>query len=235
MTESAASSENSSRPLIVRVVLGHPRLFVSALFALVVDLIQPPEWRPITRFLVAWNAGAWTYLVLATTMMLRASQESISRRAIAQDDGRFALLIFSCLAAIASIGAILAELASVKSMNSALMFLHIALSTSTLISSWLFIHMTFALHYAHEYFMLEEIEENENRKLRGGLTFPATPIPDYFDFLYFSYVIGVASQTADVSITSKSMRRVSLAHSIFSFFFNTTILALTINIAAGLV
>jgi uncharacterized membrane protein len=92
----------------------------------------------------------------------------------------------------------------------------------------------FALHYAHDYFAAEENLDDGPDRLRGGLKFPETENPDYYDFLYFSYVIGVAAQTADVEITSKGMRKTALVHCVLAFFFNSAVLALTINIAAGL-
>ncbi|MDR3448244.1 MAG: DUF1345 domain-containing protein, partial [Alphaproteobacteria bacterium] len=112
---------------------------------------------------------------------------------------------------------------------------HMALAGATIISAWVFIHLTFALHYAHEYFDETKNEVGETYKLRGGIVFPGTQDPDYWDFMYFSFIIGVASQTADVSISSKAIRRTSLVHSVLAFFFNSAILALTINIAAGLI
>lgn len=219
----------------VRVVRARPRLFGCMALAILVGFIQPHDWRPITRLLIAWNIGVWSYLALAAMMMFSASEDSIRRRAKTQDEGRTTLLVLASASAVASVGAILAQLAAVKDMSGAGKLLAVALASATIIGSWLFIHLIFALHYAHEFFLEQAIRRDCAPEKRGGLIFPGTPSPDYADFLYFSYIIGVASQTADVAITSKAMRRVSLAHSVVSFFFNTTILALTINIAAGLV
>ena len=235
MTRFARLNRYASAYLIVRVIRSRPRLFGCFAFAIAVWLIEPFSWRASTRFLIAWNAGVWSYLALAIWMMLGANHESMSRRASTQDEGRFSLLIFGCLAAAVSIGAILIELSQVKDVTGVPKALHVSLAGSTIISGWLFIHMMFALHYAHEYFTAKPNWTDSEPSYRGGLQFPSTALPDYSDFLYFSYIIGVASQTADVAISSRPMRHVSLAHSIISFFFNTTVLALTINIAAGLV
>ena len=113
--------------------------------------------------------------------------------------------------------------------------LHLGLAALTIVTSWAFIHIIFAQHYAHEYFIERASEKSLPEEFRGGLHFPGAGAPDYFDFVYFSFIIGVASQTADIEICSPPMRRVSLVHSLVSFFFNTTILALMINIASGLV
>ncbi len=139
------------------------------------------------------------------------------------------------LATLAAIAAIVAELAIVKELSGSFKGLHIGLAAATIVSAWLFIHLTYALHYAHEFFDEYFVEPGRPAAERGGLAFPGTDHPDYFDFLYFSYVIGVACQTADVNITSPAMRRVALVHCVLAFFFNSAVLALTINIAAGLI
>jgi len=105
---------------------------------------------------------------------------------------------------------------------------HIALSTFTIVTAWLFTQVMFALHYAHDYYVVR------SRGAAGGLAFPGEETPDYGDFLYFALIIGTCAQTADVNITSRSMRRIASMHCVLAFFFNTTLLALTINIASGL-
>ena len=99
----------------------------------------------------------------------------------------------------------------------------------TIFLSWCFVHTTFALHYAHEFYM------DRGREGVACLEFPGGGHPDYLDFLYFSFVIGTTSQTADVSIASRSLRRLALLHGIIAFLFNTTLVALSVNIAAGLI
>jgi uncharacterized membrane protein len=116
-----------------------------------------------------------------------------------------------------------------KNMQGGLKYAHIALAALTIVSSWAFTHLMFALHYAHDYYVARA------KGLPGGLDFPGESAPDYGDFVYFSFVIGTSGQTADVSFTSKSMRRIGLVHCVLAFAFNTTVLALTINIAAGLI
>jgi uncharacterized membrane protein len=112
---------------------------------------------------------------------------------------------------------------------------HISLAVLTVVLSWLFVHMTFALHYAHEYYFERATTPDRPPELRGGLIFPGAQQPAYIDFLYFAYVIGVASQTADVSTASATMRAVALAQGVLAFFSNPAILALTVNMAAGFI
>jgi len=124
--------------------------------------------------------------------------------------------------------AIVAELSMVKDLTGDLRRSHVALAGLTLASSWAFTQVTFALHYAHDFY--DTVDQGDS----GGLLFPGTHTPDYADFLYFAIVIGTSAQTADVSFTSRSMRRTGTLHCVLAFFFNTTLLALTINIASGL-
>jgi uncharacterized membrane protein len=187
----------------------------------------------MTRWLVAWNIGLSVYFVLSGWLMAKATSATMREQAELEDEGRFAILILTSIAALSSIGAIIAQLAVVKDLAGLQKGLHIGLAMVTILSAWLFIHLMFAQHYARVYFSPHE-DSHHKLVLRGGLNFPETEDPDYLDFLYFSYVIGVASQTADVAITSKEMRRTALVHCILAFFFNSAVLALTINIAAGL-
>jgi uncharacterized membrane protein len=217
----------------VRLIQARPRLFVCIAIGILLALIQPHDWQLATRLLIAWNGAVILYLVLGAHMMMRADKLSIRRRAQLTDDGKYAFLGLSILAAIASFTAIVLELAGVKDLSGLDKAAHIALVATTIISSWFFVHLTFTLHYAHEFFA-DELRTPDPTDVRGGLIFPGTKDPHYLDFLYFSYIIGVASQTADVATSSRTMRALALVHGIVSFFFNTTILALTINIAASL-
>jgi uncharacterized membrane protein len=171
-------------------------------------------------------------------MIARASPQSIRHRAKRTDEGKSFILVSTTLAAIAAIAAIMVELAAVaatEDLPKTLKGLHIGLAAATIISAWFFIHLTYALHYAHEYFDENVAESGRPATERGGLIFPGNEEPDYYDFLYFAYVIGVACQTADVELSSHAMRRVALVHCILAFFFNSALLALTINIPAGLI
>jgi uncharacterized membrane protein len=221
--------------LPLRVVRSHPRLFAGIAVSLLTGVVLPDSFRLATRLLIAWNAGTWFYFIASGTMIARATPQLIRRRAETSDEGRFFILVLTSLAAIAAIAAIVAHLAIVKDLSGMIKGLHIGLAAATIVSAWFFIHLTYALHYAHVYFDEYFAEPDRPAAERGGLAFPGTEHPDYYDFLYFSYVIGVACQTADVNISSRAMRRVALVHCVLAFFFNSAVLALTINIAAGLI
>ena len=221
--------------LPLRVVRGHPRLFAGMAVSLLAGVLLPDSIRLATRLLIAWNAGTWLYFIASGIMIARATPQSVRRRARMGDEGRFFILVFTSLAAIAAIAAIVAHLAIVMDLSGTMKGLHMGLAAATIVSAWFFIHLTYALHYAHEYFDEYFAEPDRPAAERGGLAFPGTEHPDYYDFLYFSYVIGVACQTADVIISSRAMRRVALVHCVLAFFFNSAVLALTINIAAGMI
>ena len=215
----------------MRLIFTRPRLFSSILAGILVAFLLPSDLalHKITRVIIGWNAGAWLYLILAARMMFWATNEKIRMRAIAQDDGKYVVLGMVVVAAIVSIGAIVAELSVVKDMHGMLRSAHVTLAILTILSSWAFTQVMFALHYAHDFYVAEEHGNS------GGLAFPESANPDYSDFLYFACVIGTSGQTADVSFTTRSMRRTGLIHCVLAFFFNTTLVALTINIASGLI
>ena len=222
---------STRRPIFLRLILSRPRLFSSILVGVLIAFILPRSFalHEITRAIIGWNVGAWLYLMLAARMMFWTNHEKIRTRALVQDDGKFVVLGMVIVAAIASLGAIFAQLGVVKDMHGMLRFEHIALTVLTILSSWTFTQVMFALHYAHDFYAAKESGSP------GGLEFPNTTAPDYSDFLYFACVIGTSGQTADVSFTSRRMRRTGLVHCVLAFFFNTTLLALTINIASGLI
>jgi len=119
-----------------------------------------------------------------------------------------------------------------KGISTPILVMHLGISIATIIGSWLLVHTIFTQHYAHVYYQGDKtLEERQST----GLNFPNELEPDYWDFLYFSFVIGMTSQVSDISVTSRQMRRLSLMHGILSFFFNTTIVAISINIVTGVI
>lgn len=216
---------------LVRHIRIRPRLFASALFGTVVALLLSgwPAVETVTRMVIGWNSFACLYLVLTAHMVLQSDHDRMRSRAPQQDEGRRTVLALVVLAALATLGAIVAELSVVKDLQGTARYTHIGLAGMTIVTSWAFTQVMFALHYAHDYYSAQ------GRKQDAGLLFPGTTKPGYGDFLYFACIIGTSAQTADVSFTSSAMRRTGLLHCVLAFFFNTTLLALTINIASGLV
>jgi uncharacterized membrane protein len=216
--------------LVPRLVRARPRLFIAAAAAVAVGLLLPGALAAyaVTRCLIAWNTGTCLYLLLAALMMARSSSHQMRRRAQAQDVGDTAILILVALAAIASLAAIAGELAVVRDMHGWQRSAHVALTGVTVLSSWGFIQIIFALHYAHDYYAAK------GRGHAAGLQFPDDENPDYGDFFYFAAVVGTSGQTADVAFTSKHLRRIGTLHCILAYLFNTIVLALLINIGASL-
>lgn len=221
---------NLQRHRIFRQVKARPRLIVATLTAIAVGVLLAPHFAEhlVTRLLIAWNAGTGLYIVLAATMMLRSTPERMRRRAQLQDEGKIVILVLVVVSAVASLAAIGGELAVVKDMHGFARTAHVALAGLTVLSSWAFIQIMFSLHYAHDYYAAQ----CHGRK--PGLAFPEDEAPDYGDFFYFSAVIGTSGQTADVSFVSKVLRRIGSVHCILAYLFNTTVLALLINIGASL-
>ena len=215
---------------LINAVKTRPRLLISIVVGAICVAVVPDAWQwpRVTRMTIGWNVGALLYLGLAIHMMFWGSHERMRKRAVREDDGRLILLAMVVLSAITCLGAIVAELALAKTMQGAERYGHIGLAALTIFSSWMFTQIMFALHYAHDYYLAE------SRNQTGGLHFPGDHAPDYGDFLYAACVIGTSGQPADVSFTNRTQRRVGLLHSVLSFFFNTLVLALTINIASGL-
>jgi uncharacterized membrane protein len=216
---------------LLRPIRQRPRLLSGAAVGVFVATALPQDWatREVTRLILGWNAGAWLYLGLALWMMARADASQINRRAQLQDEGARAILILVALSSMASLGAIVAELAVVKDHSGVDRYAHIALAVLTIAASWAFAQVSFALHYAHDYYL------DQTRGGNGGLVFPDTTTPDYLDFLYFAAVIGTSGQTADVAFSSPHMRRIGLMHCVLSFAFNTSLIGLMINVASSLI
>ncbi|GAB1540216.1 DUF1345 domain-containing protein [Scytonema sp. NUACC21] len=212
------------------------KLFISIIVAvLVYTLLLRTLLRPATSILIAWNSGAICFIVLMFLMILQATPEKMQLLAKRQYQKRWALMIFVICAACSSLLAIIYMLADTKGLSESFKALHVILAGVTVISSWVLIHTIFALRYAHMYYHRVESRANSRNESAGGLDFPDEEQPDYWDFLYFSFIIGMTCQVSDVAVRSSSMRRLTLAHSILTFFFNTIILALSINIIAGLI
>lgn len=234
---------------IFRYFQSRPRLIIGFASMVVVYFglsallgMLPKDWsigiaydqlKFVTQFLLAWNVGIWVYLLAIFRMMYVSDQDTILDKAHAEDEGTVLMLFLVIVTAIVSMVAIVLELGASKDAKGLLMMFHIALTSMTILTAWLFIHTMFAIHYTHEYFLLKEKCDD------NMLDFPNAKVkssdPDYWDFLYFSYIIGTSGQTADVPFNTQASRRMGTLHCVLSFFFNTAILASLINMSAGLV
>jgi uncharacterized membrane protein len=200
-------------------------LFLSGLLGIVVGVVSPSTVQVAGRALFGWDVAVAAYLGVTLWLMSHATVAHIRRRAKTEDEGKSIILALIVAASLATIGAIVMVLAGTKGQEPTRLVL--LLAVVTILLSWAFIHTIFAVHYAHEYF-----GEGSDQQI-GGLEFPGKDEPDYWDFMYFSFVIGMTFQVSDVVVTSKIIRRLVVTHGIVSFIFNTALLALMVNIAAS--
>lgn len=215
---------------IVNTVRSHPRFFISILIGVATVFFAPTfgiiSW--ITQAILGYDVGVFVYILWAISLMHRSSLKEMKARSLTQNDGQFAILLLVGSALVFSTCAVFFDLATVKYLAGSEKYERLLFSIITIVLSWIFTHIAFAMHYAHDYFF-----EVQNGRA-GGLNFlPTTEDPAYFDFLYFSFILGATAQTADITLSSKKMRRTCLFHSTLAFFFNTTLLALTVNMASG--
>ena len=209
-------------------IRARPRLAASVVVGLVAALVLPGGQGLVTRGLLGWNVAVWLYLVLVGFMMIRADHHRLRRAAVAQAEGAATIVAIVSIAAVVSLLGIVAELSAAKLPGAPHAVPHLLFALATVVGSWLLVPTIFAQTYASLYY----------RAAHGsGLQFPGADAafrPDYVDFLYVSFTIAVASQTADVAVSTQAMRRLVLLQSVLSFAFNTAILAFTINIAASM-
>jgi uncharacterized membrane protein len=224
MSTKSRPSARAFRPH--RILRSRPRLFSSVGLGVVVAaaLAASTAWPRAPRLLVGWDVAVAVYLLLVLQMITGSRVRDIRRRAAEQDEGQVAILVLTVAAGLASLAAIQAELSSASGGRRPG---QLALASLTILLSWAFIHTMFALHYAHEFY-------GDRAGAGGGMAFPGgDEEADYWDFVYFSFVIGMTSQVSDVAVTSKPVRRTVTAHAVVSFAFNVALLALTVNIAAS--
>ena len=212
------------------VAVGHARLFAAAAIGAASLAVLPAGWTPLTRGLAAWDVGASAYLATMLVLFARTPTSRMPARAEAQQDGEWTLF-FLVLAAIGiGFAAILGEFGSIKTAIGTAKELKVALVAATLVVSWLLAQAVFALRYAHEFYQLTPGRPDVD----GGLAFPGDDHPDYWDFLYFALVLGMTFQVSDVQITARKLRRLATLHGLLGFLFNTVVIALSVNLAAGL-
>ena len=226
---SAKPSRRGRESRFLRAARRRVRLLISTVVMIVAFFGIPVDMHEATRALIAWNLGSGCFLVLIAVMFASSRPGGVRAHAAAEDENQWVLLLIAVFAATAAIAAIVWELGPVKDMHGLRKAEHIGLVGVTIFTAWAFIHTMFALHYAGEYYAPTA------GGVRAGLRFPEEDAPGWGEFAYQAFVVGCACATADVNATSKAMRRACLVHGVVAFFFNTIILALTINIGAGFI
>jgi uncharacterized membrane protein len=212
------------------VVMGRPRLFIGLIAGVGAYIVMPTTVGIVTRAVLAWDAGVVVFLALSAWLFTEERISRMAEDAAKQQEGEWTIFALTIAAVVFSFVAIFGEFAMLHDAKAEEKTLRITLVSVTLFVSWLMTHTTFALRYAHEYYS----RDRGAKEVDGGLDFPGEKRPDYLDFMYFSLVLGMTFQVSDVQITARKFRRLAAVHGLLSFLFNTIIVALTVNIAAGL-
>lgn len=207
----------------------HHRVLISTAIAAVTCLLVPWSWHWPTRAVITWIAFSSSTLIMMWYVLVSADPSEVAKTACLQDSSRTVIFVFVVVAAIASVFAVAAELGTAKGLGRAYLTGHVVFSILTILTSWALVHTVFTLRYAHIFYGSDDGDE----ALRG-LNFPDQDSPDYLDFAYFSFVIGMCCQTSDVTINARRLRRLALVHSLISFGFNLAILGLSINMVSSL-
>jgi uncharacterized membrane protein len=222
------SGHHKDKRMLHRFIRHRPHLSLAIVLGALVALLWPESSPWLRRALVGWNVGVWTYLPGMAWLMLRADPGRVRAIAGREDESAGVVLCTLVVGAVLSLYAIVSELSRMDHMPPDQVALHYAFTALTLVGSWLLVGVLFCFHYAHLYYRAPAGQP--------PLRFPEEGLePDYWDFLYFSFTIAVAVQTSDVTVASRTMRKLVLGHSVLAFFFNLLILGLSVNIAAGVV
>jgi uncharacterized membrane protein len=210
------------------------RLYLSLLIAFIVYLFTKNQSLPIA-FMFIWIGFSGSFLIFSWIVILSSHPKGLRNIASNQDTNRSLIFLFVLVAAFISVFAIIVLLQEAPNGSKRGLTYHIVLAAVAVFCSWTLIHTLFTLHYAHLYYTYPDLDAHAHDKKNGGLEFPRTSMPDYFDFAYFSFVLGMTFQVSDVQITSPVLRRLALLHGLLSFVYNTIIIALSINIISGFI
>jgi uncharacterized membrane protein len=222
----------SLMPFLAAHFRARRRLLLSMAVGVLVFMLCSAQVTEQLRLALAWDGAAASYLALVFVMAVRSRSERMRRRAEEEDISIVSNLLIAVAAAGFSLFAVTTLLMLSHGLAQPARTLHLLLGGVTTLLSWLVVHTLFAVHYAHGYYAPDAAQAGA---VRAGLQFPGEDSPDYFDFLYYAFVIGMTAQVSDVAIKGRNMRRTGLVHGIVSFIFNTVVLAFAVNIAAGLV
>lgn len=210
--------------------VGHARLFVALILGAAGVYLLPQRWGPMERAIAGWDMFCIAFLAITAPLLRGLPPSRMEANARAQETGEWTLFFMILTGAIISFAAIIAVFGAIKQSSGAGKAERVGVVAATLLLSWLLTQVIFALRYAHEYYSRSPGAHTIDR----GLDFPSEKHPDYGDFLYFSVVLGMTFQVSDVQITARKFRRLATLHGLLGFLFNTVIIALTVNLASGL-
>lgn len=206
----------------------HTRFYTSAVLGLALWLALGGGSGGPLAIIIGGDVAFGLYLGWTTIFARHATPDTIRRRADIDDEGLPLIGLITLVAIGFSVAAIFSLLN--QQGTSAL---HLVLAIISVLLGWAALHTVVAFRYAHLYYAEAEGRGRGARQDAGGLEFPGTDEPGVWEFLYYSFVVGMTAQVSDVQVTGTHMRRLTLGHGVLSFFFNAVILALAVNVAAG--
>jgi uncharacterized membrane protein len=231
-TGKGAAGKGTAVPTRGYAYLPWLRVVAALILGVLIYEAAPQDQQPVIRAIMGWDFGVLVLIGWIMVMMARSNEDHMRRRAAHQDLGRWVILLAIIAGALFSMLALAYIQKTAKASPEGESLFYLATIIATIVLSWSLVHTVFTLHYAHAYYG-PSADENDEDGLVGGLEFPSETKPDYWDFMYFSYVVGMTCQVSDVQISGRDLRRLALIHGVVAFFFNTIIVALTINIIAS--
>lgn len=220
--------------MLLKKLDAHHKFFIALITALIVFGLSYGRASLSTQFILTWISYAGSDLLLSWFTILYVHPLEMKKETSLQDSNRTFIFIFVLASALVSLFVVILLLKSTHQFTGATLSLHIFLSVAAVMLSWALVHTLFLFRYAHLYYE-EAVQKKKDEEYAEGLEFPGEKEPDYLDFAYFSFVIGMTFQVSDVEISSKRIRRLALMHSLVAFAFNTVIVALSINIISGMI
>jgi uncharacterized membrane protein len=223
----AAVARVAGRSTWNMLIWNHTKVWIAVIAGLIVTAVLPSSMTGMSRVLGGWNVAILTFVPLVFIRMSRMDALQLRAHYEEEDPTAPVILLVVVIGAVLSLLAIVGLLSTLKHASAGVRLGHLLLATLTIASSWCVVHTMYTLHYADIYYSVAQ-------GAAAPLSFPGTPQPLFWDFVYFSFTIGVACQTADVATTHTGVRRTVAVHSVVSFVFNLAVLGFAINVSAGL-
>jgi uncharacterized membrane protein len=210
------------------LIWNHVKLWVAALVGVILVFVLPSHWTWTCRVLIGWNGAMFVLVPLTYIWMRKLDARALRAKYREEDPTAPVILLVTVIGALLSVMGIVALLSTAKEVPSGQRVAHLILATMTIVNSWALVHTMFTIRYADMFYSVPDGQS-------PVLSFPDTAEPLFWDFVYFSFTIGVACQTADVSTRHTDIRRVVTIHSVIAFVFNLAVLGFALNVSAGLV
>lgn len=225
----------SDKNIFIRLDAQH-RLYIALGITAIVAFLSWGKVSTPALIMLSWVCCAFCTILMDWSIILSSHPREVRKIARLKDSSRISILLFVITASCVSLFAIIFLLQSTKGAHGPHFTKHMLMCIASVAISWWMLHTVFTMSYAHMYYTNTPNPDDEQEQVIGGLEFPGNELnPDYLDFVYFSFVVGMTFQVSDIEISSRSIRRLTLLHALISFAFNTAIVALSVNVISGLV